>query len=106
LFLFTGFSARIRDWAVRVGRWWYFVIVVYVAIFMALNYLIDWPLAFYQGYIREHAYGLSNQTFQKWLQDGLIGLGVSIVMASLFLWVPYLLLKKSPQRWWLYTGLL
>jgi len=27
-------------------------------------------------------------------------------MASLFLWVPYLLLKKSPQRWWLYTGLL
>jgi hypothetical protein len=22
------------------------------------------------------------------------------------LWVPYLLLRKSPRRWWLYTGLL
>jgi len=106
LFLFTGFSARIRNWAVRVGRWWYFVIVVYVALFMALNYVIDWPLAYYQGYVREHAYGLSNQTFQKWFQDGLIGLGVSVVTLALFLWVPYLLLSKFPQRWWLYTGLL
>ncbi|MBI1320873.1 MAG: M48 family metalloprotease [Candidatus Hydrogenedens sp.] len=106
LFLFTGFSARIRGWATRIGRWWFFVIVVYLALFMVINYLIDFPLAFYQGYIREHAYGLSNQTFQKWFQDSLISLAVAIVMGSLFLWVPYLLLKKAPQRWWLYTGLL
>src|SRR5262245_41339373 len=26
LFLFTGFSARIRDWAKSIGRWWFFVI--------------------------------------------------------------------------------
>ena len=24
----------------------------------------------------------------------------------LFLWVPYLLMARSPRRWWLYTGLL
>jgi Zn-dependent protease with chaperone function len=28
-----------------------------------------------------------------------------MVMGALFLWIPYLLLRKSPQRWWLYTSL-
>jgi STE24 endopeptidase len=31
---------------------------------------------------------------------------VGIIAGFLFLWVPYLLLKKSPRRWWLYTGIL
>jgi Zn-dependent protease with chaperone function len=30
---------------------------------------------------------------------------VGTVVGVLFLWVPYLLLEKSPRRWWLYTGL-
>lgn len=106
LFLFTGFSARLRTLAFRWGRWWYFGVAIYIVLFLVLNYLIDWPLAFYQSYIRDHAYGLSNQTFQKWLQDSLISLAVGCVMAVAFLWIPYLLLKKSPQRWWLYTALL
>jgi Zn-dependent protease with chaperone function len=106
LFLFTGFSARIRDWAKRIGRWWFFVIGVYFAIFLIINFAIDLPLSFYQGYVREHAYGLSNQTLGKWFGDEIKGLLIGIVIGFLFLWIPYLLLKKSPRRWWLYTGLL
>jgi hypothetical protein len=49
---------------------------------------------------------LSNQTFGKWLGDALKNLAVSVVGGLLFLWGPYLLLKKSPRRWWLYTSLL
>src|SRR5262245_16570730 len=48
LFLFTGFSARIRDWAKRIGRWWFFTIGVYFAIFMIINFAIDLPLSYYQ----------------------------------------------------------
>jgi Zn-dependent protease with chaperone function len=106
LFLFTGFSARIRDWAKRLGRWWFLVIGVYFAIFSLINFVIDFPLSYYEGYSREHAYGLSNQTFGKWFGDEIKGLLIGVVFGFLFLWVPYLLLKKSPRRWWLYTGLL
>src|SRR5262245_58416029 len=106
LFLFTGFSARIRDWARRIGRWWFFVIGVYFAIFLIINFAIDLPLSYYQGFVRQHAYGLSNQTFGKWFGDEIKGLGLGVVAGFLFLWIPYLLLKKSPRRWWLYTGLL
>jgi Zn-dependent protease with chaperone function len=105
-FLFTGFSARIRDWARRIGRWWFFVIGVYFAIFLIINFVIDLPLAYYQDYARQHAYDLSNQTFGKWFGDEIKGLMIGVIAGFLFLWVPYLLLKKSPRRWWLYTGLL
>lgn len=105
LFLFTGFSARIRDWAQGLGRKWFFVIGVYLIIFAAINFVIDFPLDLYQGYVRQHAYDLSNQTFGKWFGDAVKSLMVGIVIGVLFVWVPYILLKKSPRRWWFYTSL-
>src|SRR4030095_8865468 len=52
LFLFTGFSARIRDWAKRIGKWWFLIIGVYFAIFSIINFAIDLPLSYYQGFAR------------------------------------------------------
>ena len=106
LILFTGVSARMRDWAVRIGRKRFFIIAIYFAIFSVITYVIDLPRAYYEEFVREHAYGLSNQTFTKWISDSVTALAVSIVIGALFLWVPYLLLRKSPRRWWLYTSLL
>ena len=106
LFLFTGFSARIRTWAAALGRKWFFVVGLYFVIFTLITFVIDLPLSYYEGFVREHAYGLSNQTFAKWASDQAIGLVVGLIGGVLFLWVPYLLLKRSPRRWWLYTGLL
>ncbi|MBO0858190.1 MAG: M48 family metallopeptidase [Chloracidobacterium sp.] len=133
LFLLTGFSARIRDWALQAGQKWfsaisqidnlfspevivapfawigralYFIAGLYAAIFLFINFAIDFPLSYYQGYSRQHAYGLSNQTLGKWFGDEIIGLLIAVVGGFLFLWILYLPLKKSPRRWWLYTGLL
>jgi STE24 endopeptidase len=103
--LFGGFSARLRDFARRIGRHWYWMICVYFVILMLLNYGLNWPLRYYLGFVRPHAYGLSNQTFIKWFGDSLKNLGVTLVGGCLFLWIPYLLLKKSPRRWWLYGWL-
>ena len=106
LFLFTGFSAKLRDIARRLGRWWYPALCLYFAMFVVLNYLLDLPLSYQFGFVRQHAYELSNQTFGKWLQDSLIALGFALVIGWMLLWVPYLLIRKSPRRWWLYSGLL
>ena len=32
-------------------------------------------------------------------------LAVRLILASLFIWIPYLLIAKSPRRWWLYCAL-
>jgi Zn-dependent protease with chaperone function len=102
--LFSGFSATLRDWAKRIGRTWFFTIVVYFALFTIVTTIITLPLSYYEEFVRQHDYGLSNQTLQKWLTDSLISLAVTCVAGGLFLWVPYLLLRKSPRRWWLYTA--
>jgi Zn-dependent protease with chaperone function len=105
-FLFSGLSARLRDWAHRIGRRWFFVLCTYFILFTGLTYVLSWPLNYYQGFIRAHAYGLSNQTFARWQANSLKGLAIEIAAGCLFLWIPYLLIARSPRRWWLYTALL
>jgi Zn-dependent protease with chaperone function len=106
LFLFTGVSAGIAGWSRRLGRYWYFGIALFFLSYSALGYLLTFPLTYYQGFERPHAYGLSDQALGKWLADSLKGWAVSAVIGLLFLWVPYGLLARSPRRWWLYTALL
>ena len=104
--LFTGFSARLRDWARRTGRNWFFTIVVYLVLFMLITFVAGLPLSYYAGFVRQHAFGLSNQTFGKWFGDELKALAVGLVAGAALLWLPYLLVKKSPRRWWLWTSVI
>lgn len=104
--LFTGLSARLRSAAQKLGRNWFGTIVVYFGIFLILTFVIGLPLSYYAGFARPHDYGLSNQTLGKWWGDELKGLAVSIVLGAPVVVLFYFLLKKSPRRWWLWTGLL
>lgn len=103
-FLFTGLSARVRNVAQHLGRNWFFTIAVYYVIFAAIIFVIELPLSYYIGYVRPHAYQLSNQALGKWFGNSVKTLLITMFGGVLFLWIPYLLLKKSPSRWWLYTG--
>ena len=118
--LFTGASAALRDRANRLARGlarpfsgkpdgpavWFFTIGMYAVLYTALLYLIDLPLAYAQGFVRPHAYGLSNQTLGRWFGNSLKSLLVAMAVGFLFTGVPYLVLARCPKRWWLYTTLL
>ncbi len=103
---FSGFSARLRNLAHRLGRNWFFTIGLFVVVYLAITFVLDLPLAYYEGFVRLHAYGLSNQTWQKWLGDSITSLAIEMAVGFALAWVPYLLLAKSPRRWWLYTAML
>ncbi|HEY2295398.1 MAG TPA: M48 family metallopeptidase [Thermoanaerobaculia bacterium] len=105
LLLLTGFSARMRDAARGIGRNWFFTVAVYGILFILVMAVLSLPLDYYEGFVRPHAYGLSDQTAAKWWTDHIKGLFVGCVFVALLLWIPYLLLRKSPRRWWLYSGL-
>ncbi|MEO6195651.1 MAG: M48 family metallopeptidase [Thermoanaerobaculia bacterium] len=130
LLLFTGFSARMRDAARRLnflpgkdggpnpdperpmhgaagkgGRNWFLTVVLYGVLFTLVTAVLSLPLDYYSGFVRPHAYGLSDQTAAKWWSDAITGLVIGCVAMALLLWIPYLLLRKSPRRWWLYSGL-
>jgi Zn-dependent protease with chaperone function len=105
LLLFSGVSARIRTFAQGFGKRWFPTVAIYFALFTILTFVIDLPLAYFTDFVREHAYGLSNQTAAKWWSDAAKSLAVAVIGSVLVLWIPYLLLKKSPRRWWLWTSL-
>ena len=104
--LATGLSARLRDLAMRLARnRWFFALAIYFTLFTLITTVVDLPRAYYEDFVRQHAYGLSNQTVQKWWTDTLTSLALGLVIGPLVIWVPYLLLRKSPRRWWLYSAL-
>jgi Zn-dependent protease with chaperone function len=106
VFVFSGASARLRNVARRIGRNWFLTIGLYMLMFLPIIWVVDLPLSFYQGFVRQHAYGLSNQTLARWLGNGLKSLAIEMVGGFALVWIPYLLLTRSPRRWWLYTAIL
>lgn len=105
LLLFSGASSRLRHLAQRIGRRWILMVALYALLFTLITALLTLPLAYYEDYLRQHAYGLSNQSFGRWLGEWVKGVALGGVGLALVLWIPYLLVRRSPRRWWLYAGL-
>jgi Zn-dependent protease with chaperone function len=103
---FSGLSARLRTAAQRIGRSWFLTVGIYVVLYLAVVFAINLPLSYYEGFVRLHAYGLSNQTLGKWLHDATTRLAVAMVVGFALTWVPYGLMARRPRWWWLFMGLL
>jgi STE24 endopeptidase len=95
-------SARVRDWAQRAGRKAFFRDAIYGGFFAVAGWLLSLPLTIYQGYVREHAYGMATQTFGPWFGEQLIGLAVSTLVLALAVGVLYAVIRRSGERWWLW----
>ncbi len=61
---------------------------------------------YYAGFVFPHHFDLTNQTFSRWLGNTLKSAAVVMAIGLAVGWIPFLILKKSPRRWWLYLGLL
>ena len=101
VFLGLGLSRRIRRLAERVrnvnGR-----NLVYIVCYLLLAYVLSFPLTAYEGFVREHQYNLSNQTFGAWFSEQLISLGLQVVFGGLLLMLLYVVLRRAGRRWWLW----
>ena len=100
LLLARGISARIRDFAERRTRHRNLQTLVYVLLYVPLVALLTLPLTFYEGYYREHLYGLSNHSFLGWLGEAGIDVGVDMVITGIAITGLYAVLRRVPQSWW------
>src|SRR5712664_4751400 len=99
LLLSTGWSARMRDLAERITCFKPLQTFLYWVQFVAVTSVIVFPFTAYRDFVREHAYGLANQTFGLWLGDKLKRLAPGIVFAVLFLMLIYGWLRRAPGSW-------
>ncbi len=100
----SGISARLRDWAERRTRFKAMQVALYAIAFLILNAVLTFPLSVYEGFYREHQYGLATQTFGGWFGDQLKGLGFALIGLPLLLIVLYSIFRKAPRTWWIWTA--
>jgi Zn-dependent protease with chaperone function len=104
--LVSGLSGRLWVLSRRVGRVWIAAAAVYFFLYLLIGFIVDFPFAYFTGFVRQHAYGLSTQSFGKWLGDALKDLAIGILGVACFAWVPFVLIRRFPRTWWLITALL
>lgn len=102
LMLFTPWSARWRDALRQRLRRPFLADTAYGALYMLVGSVLTLPLTLYQGFVREHAYGLSTQDFGAWFGEQLMQLGIGTVLGGLAIGLLYAVLRASGARWWLW----
>ena len=95
-------SARVRDWAQRVGRRALLRDGLYGAVYGLATGLLLLPLNFYQRYWREHRYGMSTQTAGDWWGEWVLTLGVEVVGTAVTVALLYAVFRRAGERWWLW----
>lgn len=99
--LFTGWSARMRDWAEARGRWRRLVPALYALPFVVATTLLLLPWTIYVEFLRERQYGLMSQSFGEWGLDTLKSVGIGLVIYPLMAMAIYAAIRKFRRTWWL-----
>jgi len=100
--LWSQASLRIQEWAEDRTHSRSLQVMLYAACYVPIVTIASLPLTLYEGYFREHAYGLSNQSFWQWLGDFGTSFAVSFVAALIFLPLLYAAIRRARESWWLW----
>jgi len=98
-FLYSGLSARLRDFAAARTRHVWLQISIYFVPFFLLFVLLTFPLTWYEGFYREHLYQQSHQSLGGWLHDQLLGIALGLVFASILVTILYVVARRLPRTW-------
>ncbi|MFQ5454175.1 MAG: M48 family metallopeptidase, partial [Candidatus Zixiibacteriota bacterium] len=103
LFLLTGFSAKLRNWA-QIARKKFFVIWLFLALFLIAEYIISFPFDLYRYFLVEGQYGFVNQSFLEWCGEDILDLFIGMVIGIIPMWFFYWLIGRT-KKWWLWFSL-
>ncbi len=102
LLLATGWSAKMRDRAERWTRVRPLQTFLYWCQYLVAMTVVLFPMTVYEGFVREHKYGLATQTFGPWLGDQAKGLGLGLFFGGIIVALLYGVVRKLPRTWTLW----
>jgi STE24 endopeptidase len=97
-------SARMRDVAERLTRFKALQAAIYWVQFIVVVTVLIFPLTVYEGFFREHKYGLSNLTFGQWMRDQAVDLAVTAILGSLLLAILFGAVRRAGKNWWVWAS--
>jgi STE24 endopeptidase len=100
----SGLSAKFRDWAEAASQRRFVQALVFIPLLVAANELLYLPAYIYSQHL-DLKFDQSIQSWPSWFWDWtkteLIALACAIPLAFLL----YVVIRRSPHRWWLYFWL-
>jgi STE24 endopeptidase len=100
IFILSGLSADLRDFFTHLGYNFYLQLGLFYIVFSLAFFILGLPLDYYDGYITEQRYSLSNQNKKEWLKDNLKKFGVSLAIGIILITALYYLLRNFTNIWW------
>jgi STE24 endopeptidase len=98
-------SAGMRDRAERLTRFKPLQTLLYWLQYLVITSVLGFPLAVYEGFFREHQYGLATQTFGPWMGDQLKGLLVNAVLGGLVAMMLFGVVRRLARSWHVWAAL-
>ena len=98
--LIAGYTTGIAEYVHTVTEQPYLALIMFAAVIGLLTSILSLPFSLYSGYVLEHRFHLSNQTFGGWAWEHLKGMLVSIPIVVPLLLIFYYLLTSMPEYWW------
>jgi STE24 endopeptidase len=78
---------------------WWARTLAYASIIIVLSATLRTPVAFWRGYLREHRFGFSTQTWRGWCIDRLKAVGINLVLVPPLL-LALVALARALPGWW------
>jgi STE24 endopeptidase len=94
-------APKYRDWSERLSSKSYLQSVVFSPLLLLTIAILTSPMDIYSEWV-EKEYGLSVQGWGSWGWDWLKAELISLVIGSIFIWLLYVVIRRSVRRWWFY----
>lgn len=94
-----------RDWAEAFSRRRFLQSVVFAPLLLLTIAVLTVPLDIYSEWV-EKQYGISVQGWGSWSWDWVKAEFLSLVIGTILIWLLYIVIRRSPRRWWFYFWLI
>ncbi|MBV8051469.1 MAG: M48 family metallopeptidase [Acidobacteriaceae bacterium] len=98
-------APKYRDWAERFSLNRFLQSLVFAPLILLTIAILTLPLDIYGEWV-EKQYGISIQSWPSWTWDWVKAEIISLIVGTIFIWLLYLVIRRSPTRWWFYFWLI
>jgi Zn-dependent protease with chaperone function len=104
LLLRWGIPPAYRNWAEKISGRRFLQALVFAPLLLLTIAVLTLPLDIY-GEMVEKRFGISVQGWGSWSWDWIKGELISLIIGTIFVWLLYIVIHRSPRRWWFYFWL-
>jgi Zn-dependent protease with chaperone function len=102
--LYFRVAPKYRDWTERASRHRFVQVLIFAPLLLLSLAVLNLPTSI-SDQMLELRFGRSVQKWGSWWSDWVTNQIIVLIIATIFIWILYEVIRRSPQRWWFYFWL-